>query len=302
MGGLGIFIGFIIPFIIIALNNAPFQFNIIIYLIAIFIAFLTGFVDDLWNIRARYKLILQIISGLLVTQSGLLFDRLIFYNIISIEFGIFSNIITVLWIVMFMNAINLIDGMDGLASGIVFIANIFILLIAIFYNNHLIIQISIILGGAILGFYIFNFPPAKIFMGDGGAYFLGFLYATLPLMGIKKSSVATLFLIPFILLLIPIGDIARVIFIRWRDGNNIFLADKNHLHHRLQNLGFTNRGILFVIYGYTIILGLTSILLLYIEPKYSLILFLIISLLVLLTFYIFHHVENLIEKKDHNKE
>ena len=135
-------------------------------------------------------------------------------------------------------------------------------------------------------------------MGDGGAYFLGFMYATIPLMGLKKASVATLFLIPLILLLVPMLDIIQVIFKRFKLGYNIFIADKNHLHHRLLNIGLSIRGILFVLYVYTIILGLTSILMLYIKPEFSLVLFFIVFLLMLISFYLLNSAEKIIEGRE----
>ena len=298
LGGLSIFLGFIIPFFIFIFSTENIRFNINFYLVAALIIFLTGFFDDVGHIRARYKLLLQIIAATLVALSGLTISNLMFFNFFEIKFGFFSYIITVVWIVLFVNAINLLDGMDGLAAGIVFIANIFVFILANTLGNRLVCVISLIMAGAILGFYLYNFPPAKIFMGDGGAYFLGFMYATLPLMGIKKSSVATLFLIPLILLLLPLLDIVQVIFKRWRLGCNIFIADKNHIHHRLLSIGLSIRGILFILYMYTIILGLTSILMLHIQPEYSLVLFLIVSLLVLLSFYLLHSAEKIIEERE----
>jgi len=174
LGGAAIFLGFVIPFWFIA-----------------------------YPIRARYKLLSQIAIGVLVALSGLTVDSFDFFGLFKYEFGVLSGFLTVIWVILFMNAINLLDGMDGLASGIVFIANIFVFFIALLLGKDLVMSLTLMMAGAILGFYLFNFPPAKIFMGDGGAYFLGFMYATLPLMGIKKTSVATLFLFPLILLLLP---------------------------------------------------------------------------------------------------
>jgi UDP-GlcNAc:undecaprenyl-phosphate GlcNAc-1-phosphate transferase len=298
LGGLSIFLGFLIPFFIYIYSAKYIRFNIDLYLLAVLIIFSTGFIDDVGHIRARYKLVLQIVAATLVTLSGLTISNLMFFDLFEIKFGFLSYFITIIWIILFVNAINLLDGMDGLAAGIVFIANIFVFILANTLGNTLVCVISLIMAGAILGFYIYNFPPAKIFMGDGGAYFLGFMYATLPLMGIKKSSVATLFLIPLILLLLPLLDTFQVIFKRWRMGYNIFIADKNHIHHRLLNIGLSIRGILFILYMYTIILGLTSILMLHIKPGYSLVLFLIVSLLVLLSFYLLNSAEKIIEESE----
>jgi len=293
LGGVGIFFGFILPFVIIVIPQYQLNFNIYLYLVAIFISFIIGFLDDLKSICAKYKFLLQIITGIIVAFSGLNIDKVMITNEFVIEFGMFSYIITAFWVVMFMNAINLIDGMDGLASGVVFIANVFIFLIAISNNNLFVALTVLLLAGSILGFYCFNFPPAKIFMGDGGAYFLGFMYATLPLMSIQQSSGATLFIIPLILLLVPITDIFQVILRRMKKGYNIFLADNSHLHHRLLNMGLTTREILILIYTYTFLLGVSSLLMLYIQPKYMFLVFLSIIILISVSFYLLNFIEKI---------
>ncbi|HOS38317.1 MAG TPA: MraY family glycosyltransferase [Spirochaetota bacterium] len=298
LGGLGIFLGFIMPFLYTVFSVANPGFNVPLYLGALAVIFLTGFFDDISHVRARYKLILQIVAGVLVWAAGLSFNKFNFLNLFEINFGYFSVVITVFWVVAFVNAINLLDGMDGLASGIVFIANIFVFYIAFTTGNALVASMSMVMAGSILGFYIFNFPPAKIFMGDGGAYFLGFIYATMPLMGVKKSSVATIFLIPLILLLVPMLDIVQVVLKRVKMGYNIFIADKNHLHHRLLGIGLSIRGVLVVVYGYTVMLGLTSVLMVRIDPHHSLLLFVIIGLLMFLSLYLLNSAERIIERRD----
>lgn len=297
LGGAAIFLGFVIPFWFIAYPRHNFDFNVAIYFIALCFAFLIGFADDFVNIRARYKLLSQIAIGVLVALSGLTVDSFDFFGLFKYEFGVLSGFLTVIWVILFMNAINLLDGMDGLASGIVFIANIFVFFIALLLGKDLVMSLTLMMAGAILGFYLFNFPPAKIFMGDGGAYFLGFMYATLPLMGIKKTSVATLFLFPLILLLLPIVDILLVMTKRIKLGYNIFIADKNHIHHRLMLLGLSVKGILVILYTFSVILGLFSILILKIEPKYSLLLFLLVFLVMFLFMYLLNVAEKNIDDK-----
>jgi UDP-GlcNAc:undecaprenyl-phosphate GlcNAc-1-phosphate transferase len=187
--------------------------------------------------------------------------------------------------------------MDGLSTGLVFIANVFVFIVSLLGGNTLVASLSAVLAGSILGFFIFNFPPAKIFLGDGGAYFIGFVYATVPLMGIKKAAVITVFLIPLILMLVPISDVLQVMFHRYRSGKNLFYPDRSHLHHRLMNLGFSTKGILFVMYVYTVVLGLSSILMISVPPEQSFILFSIILLLLILSFFILNTAENMIEDK-----
>ncbi|HPI88317.1 MAG TPA: MraY family glycosyltransferase [Spirochaetota bacterium] len=290
LGGLGICFGFFIPFIVI-LNSYTVSFNFILYSIALSIAFIIGFIDDVYALKARYKLLLQICVGVIVCASGLIITELHFGDMISINFGLLSFPITVLWIVMFMNAINLLDGMDGLASGIVFIANIFIIIISLDKGLTAPTIISFLIAGAIFGFYLYNIPPARIFMGDGGAYLLGFIYATLPLMGMQKAPVLTLFLVPLILLLVPLGDILQVMLKRLRLGYNIFIADKNHLHHRLMRIGLSVGRIDFVLYIFTFILGFTGLIMDRIETEYAYLLFIIIFLLTMWSMFLLNSME-----------
>jgi len=304
LGGLAIFISFLIVFSIILIkyyNQLNITFNIKIYIIALFLSFIIGFLDDIKNIRARYKLIVQIIISFLVSLSGLSIARFTFFNFFAINFGLFSHFITIVWIVLIMNSINLIDGMDGLASGIVAIATIFLLIVSILMKNILVSLISSVLLGSIIGFYIYNFPPAKIFMGDSGAYFLGFMYATLGLMGIKKTTIAVLFLVPLVLLFIPIIDVFAVSFKRLKDRKNIFTPDKNHLHHRLLALGFSNKKVLIILYLSTIILGFFSLLIVFIPNKFSFTLFILLFLVVFFLFYLIHQFEKLIKNTINNK-
>ncbi|MGL4370076.1 MAG: MraY family glycosyltransferase [Spirochaetota bacterium] len=297
LGGAAVFAAFIPFFAYFVFSRSSVPYNRYLFLAALLIAFFTGFADDLRRIPARYKLLLQIVSAVLVVASGLTINTLKLFPYIDIQFGFFpSAVITVIWIVAFMNAVNLIDGMDGLSAGLVLISNIFIFIISLQTGNILVASISAMLAGSVLGFFLFNFPPAKIFLGDGGAYFIGFIYAAMPLMGIKKAAALTVFLIPMILMLVPISDVVQVMFNRYRSGKNIFYPDRSHLHHRLMNLGFSTKGILFVMYIYTLVLGLSSILMVNVPPEHSLILFSIILLLLVVSFFILNTAENVIEQ------
>jgi UDP-GlcNAc:undecaprenyl-phosphate GlcNAc-1-phosphate transferase len=290
LGGVGVFLAFfpIACYVIITGSNGYNPF----YLIAgMTIAFLCGFIDDLVRIRARYKLLIQIAAASMIVLSGLLIKDLRIYTFFYINFGFLSYPITVFWIVAFMNAVNLIDGMDGLSTGIVLIANFFVILISLILGNYHVLTLAVMLECAILGFYIYNFPPAKIFLGDGGAYFIGFMYAVFPLMGVKKSAALTVFLIPMILLLVPICDVILVIFNRFKNGQNLFKPDKSHLHHRLMNLGFTTKGILAVVYSYTAILGIFSLLMVAVHSKFTMFLLTFILLMLGISFYMLNRAE-----------
>jgi UDP-GlcNAc:undecaprenyl-phosphate GlcNAc-1-phosphate transferase len=294
LGGVAIFLAFFILMVYV-LDGAKVHFDKKLYIAGVALAFFTGFIDDIVRIRARYKFILQTGAALLAVMSGLSFKAVKVFSYTEINFGSFAVVMTILWIIAFMNAVNLIDGMDGLSTGIVLIATAFIYIISIQSGSPVVAALSAVLGGAILGFYVFNFPPARIFLGDGGAYFIGFVYATLPLMGIKKSAVLTLFLVPMVLLLVPITDVIQVMISRYKRGYNLFYPDKRHIHHRLMSVGLSTKGILFVMYTYTIVLGLSAIIMINVPPHISLLLFGILFLLLVLSFYLLNSAERVIE-------
>jgi UDP-GlcNAc:undecaprenyl-phosphate GlcNAc-1-phosphate transferase len=293
LGGLGIFLS-CFPLSLFYLFNNNSSFNHIFLLSGMVTAFLVGFIDDLKPIRARYKLLMQIAAGCMVSASGLLIKDFVIYSFFTINFGYMAYPITVFWIIAFMNYVNLIDGMDGLSTGIVLLANLFIIIISIMTQNYLVLTLSLVLECSISGFYIFNFPPAKIFLGDGGAYFIGFMYAVLPLMGIKKSAALTVFLIPMILMLVPIFDVVQVMHNRLKNGHNIFHPDNRHLHHRLMNLGFTNKGILTVVYSYTVILGFFSLIMVVAKPEMTIFLLGFILMILAISVYILGKSEHVI--------
>mgnify|MGYP003592473054 CR=1 FL=1 len=297
LGGVAVFAAFFPFFVYVCFSHPSLPCNKYLLVGAALLAFLTGFVDDLRRVPARWKLLAQIVVAVLVVASGLTIGSVKLNPYVSFKFSVMAYPITVIWIIAFMNAVNLIDGMDGLSTGLVFIANVFVFIVALLSGNTLVAGLSAILGGSILGFFLFNFPPAKIFLGDGGAYFIGFVYATIPLMGIKKAAVITVFLIPLILMLVPISDVLQVMLHRYRSGKNLFYPDRSHLHHRLMNLGFSTKGILFVMYVYTVVLGLSSILMVSVPPEHSMILFSIILLMLILSFFILNTAENVIEQK-----
>lgn len=296
LGGLAIFAGFVSGFICLLIYDFQVQFNIVVFIIALLLAFFTGFIDDVITIRARYKLLLQLVCGLLVALSGLKITKVTLVTGFDIQFGILSYLFTMVWVAGFMNAINMLDGMDGLASGIVLVASMFLGIMGWLQGVPVVTYLCIVLIGAILGFLLYNYPPAKIFMGDGGAYFLGFIYAVLPLIGIKKASTITIFSIPIILLLIPLIDVINVMRKRINAGYHIFIADRNHIHHRLLKIGFSNEGILWVMYSYTVILGGFAVLMLYLLPLHALVLTVFIFMLTILAFYIISVAEKRIEE------
>lgn len=234
LGGLAIFFGFLLGYMFFA-QQSTLMLSI---LIASFIIVVTGLIDDMKPMKAKYKFLIQIIVGLIIVLYGHLQINEITALGLNLKFGpILGNFITVFFIVAIINAINLIDGMDGLAASISSIYFITVAIIAIILNKFggLDIMLSIIMIGATLGFLIFNFPPAKLFMGDTGSTFLGLMIAVIALLGFKNVTITSL-VIPLLILAIPILDTAFAIVRRKLKGESIGHADKEHLHHQLLKL------------------------------------------------------------------
>lgn len=267
LGGLAIFLSFAGTYFIISpwLSLDGYHLNLVHGLLAGgSIIVLIGALDDRFELSAKIKLLGQIIAACVVVFGfGI---QVSFYNIpfgdammpIQDWMGI---PLTIFWIVGVTNAINLIDGLDGLAAGVSGIATATILVLALFMSNGgTVILLSAILLGSIIGFLFFNFHPAKIFMGDSGSLFLGFSLATLSIMGFKQATLVS-FIIPMFIIGVPLSDTFFAIVRRWVNNKPIFAPDKGHLHHCLQQLGFSHRKTVLVIYGIAFFFGTTAVIL-----------------------------------------
>lgn len=208
-----------------------------------------GVRDDFKPLGAKVKLLGQVLVASAVYCSGVQID--VFANPITgtvYEFGPWGYIVTVIWLVALTNLINLIDGIDGLAGGISLM--MMILLVYFGFNAPTFgTLLAVGMAGALLGFLYFNFPPARIYMGDGGAYFLGFLIGALSITNSQKGTVAAALIAPIFALALPIADVALAIMRRGLKGLPIFRPDRKHIHHRLIDFGFSRRGALLLLYG-----------------------------------------------------
>jgi len=221
---------------------------------------LVGLYDDFRNVKAVPKFLLQLLAAGLVASGGFLIRTLTLPYLGAITMGWFAYPLTVLWIVAITNAVNLIDGMDGLAGGIAAFAALSMGVIAFLQGAGVTAVLCFSLLGGIVGFLIFNYPPARIFMGDSGSYFLGFSLAVLPLVGgISKASAFGTLLVPITLLTVPIVDTCMAIFRRAKQKRSIVSPDKEHVHHRLLAMGLNERQILAVIYGFCAYLSVVSV-------------------------------------------
>ena len=219
-----------------------------------------GLLDDKYNISPKAKLLGQICATAIVVFSGIKIDFFIIPFVGErIELGFFGYIIAFLWIIGITNSINLIDGLDGLASGISAIALTSILVLSIINGHVFVISLTIILIGSILGFLPYNFYPAKIFLGDTGALFLGYCISVISILGLYKSVTIFSLVLPIVVLAVPIFDTMFAIIRRILNKQNISVADKSHLHHRLLAIGFSHRNTVLIIYLIGVIFGLSAI-------------------------------------------
>jgi UDP-GlcNAc:undecaprenyl-phosphate GlcNAc-1-phosphate transferase len=222
------------------------------------IVFVVGVLDDTRRVRALYKLYAQVGAAILAFACGFRIEAISISTTASASMGIFALPITVLWIVGIVNAINLIDGLDGLAGGIVFFAGLTNLVIAYLGGNVLLAVVMSVMIGGVLGFLFFNFNPAKIFMGDSGSYFLGFLLATSSISG-QKASTAVALLVPVVALGVPIFDTVFTIVRRFLERRPMFSPDRGHIHHRLLDMGLTHRRAVLTLYGVTVVFTVAAI-------------------------------------------
>lgn len=256
LGGLAIFISFLIGLIILQPENS-YHLPIVV---GAFIIILLGFFDDLYNLSPKIKFFVQILAAVLVVYWGGLqveFINLPFGG--KIEFGILSSIVTILWIVGVTNAINLIDGLDGLAAGISAIALLTIAGMAMIMGDVYVTIIALILFFSTVGFLRYNFFPAKIFMGDTGALFLGYMISVLSLLGFKNITFIS-FLTPIFILAVPISDTLIAMVRRYINNQPITSADSSHLHHRLLKIGLSHKQAVIYLYVLSGLFSLAAIL------------------------------------------
>jgi UDP-GlcNAc:undecaprenyl-phosphate/decaprenyl-phosphate GlcNAc-1-phosphate transferase len=245
--------------------------------------FLLGFVDDLYNLPAKFKLFIQIAIATLVYLLGVRIDAIPFFG--GINLGLWAYPITLLWIVGISNAFNFIDGVDGLCGSVVTINAITIAIIAVAMTppNPISALIGFILAGSMLAFLTYNFNPAKIFMGDSGALFSGFLLAAISITGVMKTATLAI-LLPFVVLAVPIMDITFSSLRRIAKGTSPFVADAEHIHHKLLHAGFSQKKTVLILSTVAIIAGALATLLVGVTTLklYAVTIFVIVSIMVII--------------------
>ncbi|WP_182199835.1 glycosyltransferase family 4 protein [Paraliobacillus salinarum] len=220
---------------------------------------IVGFLDDMIQLSAKLKLLGQILAAAITVIGGLQIEFITVPFGDVIEFGYFSIPLTVIWIVGVTNAVNLIDGLDGLAAGVSAIVLITISGLAITMGNPLVALIAFLLLGSTLGFLIYNFNPAKIFMGDVGSLFLGYMISVLAIMGLSKNVTLFSIMVPIIILGVPILDTVFAIVRRVVQRKPLLSPDKLHLHHCLIRLGYSHKQTVIVIYALSSLFSLAAV-------------------------------------------
>ena len=264
IGGLGIIVGFALTYLLCFFfldsrdNKSLIHYGIFMGAAA---SFLLGLIDDFHPLGAKVKLLAQIMIALLAYECGLSIDRIaIPFTDSVLDFGFFSMGLTVLWIVAIMNLINLIDGLDGLAGGIGLM--LMVLLAYLAFEGGVAISFILALGmiGAILGFLFHNFPPAKVYMGDSGAYLIGFVIAALSLINSEKGTILAALIAPVMALALPIADVAFALIRRGINGLPLFRPDRGHIHHRLIRSGLSHQRTVLVLYAISLLALISGLL------------------------------------------
>ena len=259
MGGLAIFFAVII----VTLIFLPLSREIISIILGGTIIVMGGILDDLRDLNPKAKFMFQIAAGLVIIIGGVKVDFVtnpFSKDIALLDLRWLSIPITLFWIVGITNTLNFIDGLDGLSAGVAMISSLTLMIVAARFGYSNIIVLSAAMAGACLGFLPYNFNPAKIFMGDTGALFLGFMLAAVTIEGVMKSVATIAIVAPILILSVPIFDTTFAICRRLLNGQSIVAADKGHLHHRLLNRGFSQRKSVLILYSISAAFGLIAIL------------------------------------------
>jgi len=264
VGGLAIVFGFLVAVFAFSMD---YNKQMVATLAGAAVIVVMGVIDDCKDLDAKLKFSIQIAAALIVILFG------------DIRINVFTNpnflsnspyvvlpswlsiILSVIWIVFITNAVNFIDGLDGLAAGVSAIMSVSLVFISIRVGEYSIALFGIALMGACFGFLPFNFNPAKIFMGDTGSTFLGFMLATLSIQGVFKSYAVISFAVPLLILGLPLFDASFAMIRRVLTGKSPMMADRGHLHHRLIDMGFSQKQTVFILYAISGVLGITAVLL-----------------------------------------
>ena len=285
IGGLAIYAAFMVSMLLL-LETAEIPEETAQGVIGLFIGgsliVALGLWDDYVSLPPKVKLLGQIICAWAAVAFGVRIDFITsFSGEIAYLYDYVTIPLTIFWMVGITNTVNLIDGLDGLAAGVATIASLTICLVALRMDILVVAVVTAALGGAAFGFLFYNFNPAKIFMGDTGSMFLGFMLSGISVVGVMKSAAMVALVVPVLALGLPIMDTTFAIIRRWLAGAPIMKPDKGHLHHRLLNLGFSQRQAVLLMYVISAILGSGAIVMTAVSPRTAILILLLIVVAVL---------------------
>ena len=257
LGGLAIYAGFMVS----AITTIGFTYEMVGIMAGATFLIIVGVADDVVSLRPKVKLLGQIIAAaipVVIFNINIDWINVPWHGIVYLP-AVISIPLTIFWIIGFTNTVNLIDGLDGLAAGVAFIASISMFLLAYNLNQFLPALVIVSMAGAALGFLQYNFNPAKIFMGDTGSMLLGYTLSVAAVLGLVKTAATVALVVPIIALGLPILDTTFAIIRRKMSGVPIFQPDKGHLHHRLLALGMTQKQAVLIMYFVSMILGIVAL-------------------------------------------
>lgn len=264
LGGLAIYAGFMVSI----LCTVGISFEMVGIMLGATVLVLVGVVDDVYSLPAKVKLLGQIFSAAIVVIGfGIHIDWLVLPKVGLIYLPALISIpLTIFWIIGFINTVNLIDGLDGLAAGVAAIASVAIAMLAFQMGQWESAACMVAMAGSALAFLQYNFNPAKIFMGDTGSMFLGYIIAVVSVLGAMKTAAAVVLFVPLIALTVPIMDTLMAIVRRKLSGIPIFAPDKSHLHHRLLAQGLDQKHVVLVMYALTAFFSCVALLVIHLKP------------------------------------
>lgn len=282
-GGLAIIFGFVASLLCFGIPSR----GMTAVMIGASIIAVMGIIDDCKNLDAKLKFIIQIIAALIVVYGGnyrisAITNPNVFSDNAYIVFPWWlSGLVSIVWIVFITNAVNFIDGLDGLAAGVSAIMSISLMIIGIQVGDYSVAVSAAALMGACFGFLPFNFNPAKVFMGDTGSTFLGFILASLSIQGVFKSFAIISFAVPMLILGLPLFDALFAMIRRILKGQSPMTADRGHFHHRLIDMGFSQKQTVFILYTISAVLGISAVLLADFGTIFALMVLVIVTLLLI---------------------
>ncbi len=300
LGGIAIWVSVMLTFLfLVLLSYYPNGVGLSGIIVGGSLMFLLGLIDDIFCLNAKFKLFIQIAIATMVILLGIRIDEL-YVPFVSnpVVLGFWSYPISLLWIVGISNATNFIDGVDGLAGSIVTIACIAIGIVSFVVTppSPISALVAFILMGAMLAFLTFNYNPAKIFMGDSGALYAGFLLATLSIKGVMNNAQSPVMYLPFIILAVPILDVAFSSIRRIMKGSSPFIADSEHIHHKLLHHGCSQDKVVLILSTFAFACAIISILIAGSFSKYYIYAVILVAVLVILNL-----ISKAIKKPDKNE-